>query len=93
MLVTPYDQLVDSAKKPTEELKQKKSSTNNTFRTAIYVFFLFIILSNPVSYKILDIIVKSFFNNIEVIDEDENPVFIGTLIMAVLMTIIIIISA
>ena len=36
----------------------------NKFKTAFYGFFLFIILSLPVSYKIVDMIAKIISNNI-----------------------------
>lgn len=61
----------------------------NKFKSAIYVFILFIILSNKVAYKILDLIIKVFSNKIEIIDECETPLFLGILIMAFLFAIII----
>ncbi len=61
----------------------------NKFKSAIYAFILFILLSHKVAYKILDLIIKVFTNNVEVIDENENPLLLGTFIMATLMAIII----
>lgn len=72
-------------KHPTDNDFQYK----NKFKSAVYVFVLFILLSNKVSYRILDIIVKVFSNSIDVIDENENPVFLGYFIMAFLMALIV----
>jgi hypothetical protein len=41
-----------------------------------------------VSYKILDLVVKAFYNKIDIID-DDNPQFIGTIIMAILVGLMI----
>ena len=46
-------------------------------------------LSHTVSYKILDLIIKVFSNSIDIIDENENPLILGTIIMAFLTAIII----
>jgi uncharacterized membrane protein (DUF106 family) len=92
MLVTPYD-LQD---KPLEKINQKeyrqeKQTTQygSKFRSALYAAVLFILLSQKVSYKILDLIMKVFSNRIDIVDEMDNPHFIGTLIMAVVVGIII----
>lgn len=61
----------------------------NKFKSAVYASVLFIILSHKVSYKVLDLILKVFINNIEIIDENENPQILGTLIFAVLIALII----
>jgi hypothetical protein len=74
----------NAPKKKTQQVYDSK------FRSAVYAFFLFIILSNQVSYKILDLIVKVFVNNITII-EDDNPHFIGTIIMATVIAIVILI--
>ena len=78
-----------------EQPLQKKSVEKqefqyvNKFKSAIYTFVLFIILSHKVAYKVLDLIIKVFTHNIEVIDENDNPMILGTLIMAVLFALII----
>ena len=61
----------------------------NKFKSAAYAFVLFILLSHKVAYKILDLIIKVFTNNVEVIDEMENPMMLGTIIMAILMALVI----
>lgn len=92
MLVTPYDLM---NKTPQKDL-QKPKDTNKVyneystkFRSAIYAAILFILLSHRVSYKILDIILKMFTSRLEAIDEEENPVLMGTIIMAGLIGLII----
>jgi hypothetical protein len=70
------------------------SKINNTYyatklRVAVVAFVLFLLFSQNVAYKILDIVVQLFNNRIQVIDEDENPLFIGTFIMGVILALII----
>ena len=62
---------------------------SNKFKSAIIAFLLFIILSNKLSYKVLNLILTSFNNNIQIIDEDENPLFLGTIMLGVIVGIII----
>ena len=61
----------------------------NKFKSALYAAILFIILSHKVAYKILDLIIKVFISSIEVIDEDENPQILGTIIMALIIGFIV----
>lgn len=62
----------------------------NKFKTAFYGFFLFIILSLPVSYKIVDMIAKIISNNIEIYDLNiEEPSPLGRIIMGLLFFILI----
>jgi uncharacterized membrane protein (DUF106 family) len=92
MLVTPYD-LQD--KPVVQDTGYQKKSTaqsfqyGNKFRSAVYAALLFILLSQKVSYKILDLLIKVFSNRVDMIDEDDNPHFIGTIVMAVLIGLII----
>ena len=58
-------------------------------RSSIISAILFMILSNKVSYKILYIITSSISQSISVIDDEENPLFLGTIIMAVVIAIIV----
>lgn len=77
---------------PTEKPKENADihfQYKNKFKSAVYVFVLFVLLSNKVSYKILDLIVQVFSSSIEVIDENENPVFLGYFIMALIMSLIV----
>lgn len=90
--MTPLDQAhikqKDSIKVKTEP-KLGEFQYVNKFKSALYAFILFIILSHKVAYKILDLIIKVFTNNIDVIDENDNPIMLGTIIMAFLVAIII----
>ena len=46
------------------------------FRTAIYSFILFVLLSNKIAFNVLNVIISSLFNNrIEIFnDKNGNPV-------------------
>lgn len=89
--VTPMD-LQD---KPVPEYRpyRPKKKVNNEystkFKSAVYAAVLFILFSHKVAYKILDVILKLFSNRIEVIDDDEVPQLLGTLILAALIGFII----
>lgn len=78
-----------------KEKKSDKSDKLDDFQyarkltSAVYAFLLFFILSQKASYKVLDIIAKVFTNNLLIIDENENPQFMGTLIMSFITAIII----
>lgn len=61
----------------------------NKFKSAIIAFILFIVLSNKVSYKVLNIILTSFNNSIEVLNENEEPLILGTVILAFILGIVI----
>lgn len=63
-------------------------SYTNKFKTSVYVFILFILLSHQVSYKILDMIIKIFMNNIEIINEYGEPMPLGILIMGIIVSLI-----
>lgn len=62
------------------------------FKTALYGFIFFIILSNKVAYKILDIVFKLFTNRNDIIDINDNPlpfgIFINALILALILFIL-----
>ncbi len=72
-----------------ENVKIVDFQYKNKLKSAVYAFILFIVLSNKVSYKILDLIVKMFSQNIEVMDETETPIFLGVFIMAVIISVVI----
>ena len=60
------------------------------FKTAIYASILFVFLSLPIAYKILDMICKLISNNIDLIDnESEDILPLGRLIMAIIVGIFI----
>lgn len=60
------------------------------FKTAFYGFLLFIILSLPVAYKILDMIGKIISQNIEIYDfNTEEPSPLGRVIMGLIVLILL----
>lgn len=90
MLITPMD-LQD---KPHIVEKKEKVKSNDfqyplKFKSAVTASILFIILSQNVSYKVFDILFKTLPINISLIDENENNTFVGTLVMAFVIGIII----
>jgi len=60
------------------------------FKTAVYASILFIILSLPITYKILDMLAKLVSNNIDLIDNEcEEALPLGRLIMSIIFGIFI----
>ena len=60
------------------------------FKTAVYASILFIILSLPIAYKILDMLAKLISNNIDLIDDEcEEALPLGRLIMSLIFGIFI----
>jgi hypothetical protein len=90
MLVTPYD-LQDKIIAPISNNNENINTFSYTskIRCAFIVFILFIILSYKVAFKVLDLILKVFANNINILDADDNPLFVGTIIMAIIFAIFI----
>lgn len=58
-------------------------------KLGVIAALLFLLLSNKVAYKILDIVLNVFTNNVRVIDENECPQIIGIMIMSLIIGIII----
>lgn len=95
MLITPYD-LQDKPLSTTQHKEINPVNKNKVyneystkFRSAIYAFVLFILLSHKASYKILDIILKILTNRLDAIDNDENPTLVGTIVMAAFIALVI----
>jgi hypothetical protein len=75
-------------------IEEKQKNTIDTyiskFKTSFYGFLLFIILSLPVAYKILDMIGKIISQNIEIYDFDtEEPSPLGRVIMGLIVLILL----
>jgi hypothetical protein len=66
-----------------------KFSYANKFKTAVYGFFLFLILSHKVSYKILNMVINLFTNRADIINDDEEPLPLGLFINASILAIIL----
>jgi len=60
---------------------------SSKLRSAFIAFFLFILFSNNVSYKILELIIGTFSN--VTITHDGCPNFLGIFVMASLLWVII----
>lgn len=73
--------------------KNEKSSYSiyiSRFKTSIYAFVLFLVLSSTSAYRILDIILKLVTPNIEIIDDEcDEPALLGRVIMGTIMSIIL----
>lgn len=75
------------------DFKKNESKYNiyiDKFKTAVYCFVLFLLLSSCSGYKILNIFVKLFNQKIEIMDDEcSEPSILGRVIMAFIMAIII----
>lgn len=72
-----------------EPRKLEEFQYSRKIKLGVIASLLFLILSNKVAYKILDIIVNVFTNNVRVIDDNECPQILGTMIMSVIIGIVI----
>lgn len=79
---------MDNYKKE-EPIKTKDFYYSLKIRTAIIGFILYLLLSSNTSFKILQIIISVFINNLEIINEQKEPTFIAKLIMAIIISIIL----
>ena len=60
------------------------------FKTSVYGALLFVVLSLPSTYKILDIIAKLFSSNLDIVDQDYGePLPLGRAIMASFVAILL----
>jgi hypothetical protein len=59
------------------------------FRSAVFAFILFIILSTKVAYNIINMILTSVFNNIQLLNEKNEPNHLAIFINALLIGIFI----
>lgn len=83
------DNIDNIDKNPKSKSKSKPFLFINKFKTAVIAFILFIILSNKVSYKILDLILKLFSKNTEIIDDEDNPLLLGIFINAFILAFLL----
>ena len=75
-----------------DDKKLQDFQYKNKLRSGIISFILFLVLSNKVSYKVLNVILSAFNNSIQVIDDDENPLMLGTVILGIIFGLIIFLS-
>ena len=69
--------------------KLEEFQYSRKLKLGVIASILFLLLSNKVAYKILDIIVNVFTNNVKVIDDYECPQVIGTIIMSIIVGVVI----
>lgn len=62
-------------------------SYTNKFRTAVYGFFLFLILSQKISYKIINMIISLFTQRTDIINDNDEPLPLGLFINAFILAI------
>lgn len=66
-----------------------KFSYTNKFKSAVYAFILFILLSNKISYKITNIIFSLFTKRNDIINDDGDPLPLGIFINAFILAVLI----
>jgi hypothetical protein len=59
------------------------------FRTAVYSFVLFILLSNKIAFNVLNTIITSLFNKIEILNDKNDPTPLAIFIMAIIFALFI----
>lgn len=72
-----------------EHKKIEDFQYSRKIKLGVIAALLFLLLSNKVAYKILDIVINVFTNNVRVIDDNECPQIMGTMIMSLIVGIII----
>jgi len=58
-------------------------------RTALIGFLLYLLLSGKTAFRILNIIISSIVNNIEIINEQKEATLLARLIMSFIIAIIL----
>jgi len=58
-------------------------------RTALIGLISYLILSSMTAFKILNLIISSLINDIEIINEKKEPTFFARLIMSLIIAIIL----
>jgi len=72
-----------------EPIKKKDFYYTLKLRTAIIGFILYLLLSSNTAFKVLNIILSVFINNLNIINDQKEISFIGKLIMAIIIAIIL----
>lgn len=86
MFITPMD-LQDKPMQRKTKNNLDDFQYSSKLRSAFIAFFLFMIFSNNVSYKILELIMSTFSN--VTITNEGCPNFLGIFIMASLIAIVV----
>lgn len=74
--------------------KEKKEKPKDFFyslklRTALLGFILYLLLSGRTAFRILNIIISSIVNNVEIINEQKEVTLLARIIMAIIIAIIL----
>lgn len=72
-----------------KELKKRDFQYTLKLRTAIIGFILYLVLSSFTAFRVLNIIISSIVNNVEIIDEKKEPTILARLIMGFIIAIIL----
>jgi hypothetical protein len=75
--------------------KEKPKQKSNDFfytlklRTALIGFVLYLILSGKTAFRVLNLIISSIVNNVEIINEQKEVTLLARIIMAFIIAIIL----
>lgn len=93
--MTPMFQMGISSQQIINDEMQKKLKEMPSFpytakfKTSVYAFILFIVLSHKVFYKIINIIFGIFTSRNDIINHDGDPMPLGVFINAFIMAILL----
>lgn len=79
---------MDSYNKETKE-KPKDFFYSLKLRTALLGFILYLLLSGRTAFRILNIIISSIVNNVEIINEQKEVTLLARIIMGIIIAIIL----
>jgi hypothetical protein len=72
-----------------KELKQKDFYYTLKLRTALIGLVSYLILSSMTAFKVLNLIISSIINDIEIINEKKEPTIFARLIMSLIIAILL----
>lgn len=72
-----------------KELKQKDFYYTLKLRTALIGLISYLILSSMTAFKVLNLIISSIINDIEIINEKKEPTIFARLIMSFIIAILL----
>lgn len=72
-----------------KELKQKDFYYTLKLRTALIGLVSYLILSSMTAFKVLNLIISSIINDIEIINEKKEPTIFARLIMGLIIAILL----
>lgn len=72
-----------------EKPKQKDFFYTLKLRTALIGFVLYLILSGKTAFRVLNLIISSIVNNVEIINEQKEVTLLARIMMAFIIAIIL----